>query len=269
MKAFRLHPASDHPAAWSIQRTAQLLDFSNRVACKVARSYVERDAIFKLRYRSYVDDGLITNNSFGRYIEAADHAANSYLLGLYVDRKLISSLRIQIGSAATSNISSLELFPQFFEPFLGANKTVVDMSCVAADKALARSYRLVPYVVLRSWIIAAEHFNADYIAAAVPPQHQAFYRRALRCELHPKAGQQTHHVPSIGLITLNFAHSAKCLYENLPFLHSTPSERQQLFEHSTTPIKATGLESVVSYRGQIALKKTASAFWLLLAILTI
>src|SRR6185369_399858 len=28
-------------------------------------------------------------------------------------------------------------------------------------------FDLLPYVVLRFWIIAAEHFNADYIAAAV------------------------------------------------------------------------------------------------------
>jgi hypothetical protein len=31
------------------------------------------------------------------------------------------------------------------------------------------------------------------------------------------------------------------LYENLPFLRSTPSERHELFEPDTTPFKATGL----------------------------
>jgi hypothetical protein len=171
MKVLNTRQASNHPAVWSLQRATQLLEFSNRVACKIARSYVERDAIFKLRYRSYVDDGLITENSFGRYIEAADHAANSHLLGLYVDRKPISSLRVQIGSATTPNFSSYELFPHVLEPLLRGNKTVVDMSCVATDAGFARSYRLVPYIALRSWIIIAEHFNADYIAAAVRPQH--------------------------------------------------------------------------------------------------
>jgi hypothetical protein len=94
---------------------------------------------------------------------------NSYLIGLYVDRKLVSSLRVQIGSATTPNFSLYELFPHVLEPLLRSNKTIVDMSCVATDGELAQSqsYDLLPYVVLRSWIIAAEHFNADYIAAAV------------------------------------------------------------------------------------------------------
>src|SRR6478672_11246400 len=109
MKVLHPHPASDHPAAWSIQRTTQLSDFSKRVTCKLARSYVERDAIFKLRYRSYFRAGIISENFFERYIEAADHAGNSYLIGLHVDRKLVSSLRVQIGSATAPKLSSLEL----------------------------------------------------------------------------------------------------------------------------------------------------------------
>jgi hypothetical protein len=242
MKVLQPHQALDHPIAWSIQRTAQLLDFSNRVTCKVARSHLERNAIFKLRYRSYLRAGIISENFFERHIEAADHMRNSYLIGLYVDRKLVSSLRVQIGSATTPNFSSYELFPHVLEPLLRGNKTVVDMSCVATDGELAqsRSYDLLPYVVLRSWIIAAEHFNADYIAAVVRPQHQLFYKRVLGCDLHPEAGQQTHHAPSMGLIALDFANSAKRLYENLPFLRSTPSERYALFEHDRIPSRTIG-----------------------------
>jgi hypothetical protein len=84
---------SDHASALSIQGIAQLSDFSKRATCSLARSYVERDAIFKLRYRSYLRAGLISQNSFGRYIEPADHAADTYLIGLYVDHRLVSSLR--------------------------------------------------------------------------------------------------------------------------------------------------------------------------------
>jgi hypothetical protein len=36
-----------------------------------------------------------------------------------------------------------------------------------------------------------------------------------------------HHLASVGLVTLNFANSAEHLYENLPFLRSTPSERRE------------------------------------------
>jgi hypothetical protein len=75
--------ASDNSAAaLSIRRAAQLSHFSKRVTYRLATSHVERDAIFKLRYQSYLLTGLISQNSFERYIENADHAPNSYLIGL-------------------------------------------------------------------------------------------------------------------------------------------------------------------------------------------
>jgi hypothetical protein len=86
MKVHKPHAAGDDPAALSIQRIAQLSQFSKRVTCRLARSYGERDAIFRLRYQSYLRAGLISENSFGRYIEPADHVANAYLMGLYFER---------------------------------------------------------------------------------------------------------------------------------------------------------------------------------------
>jgi len=114
MKVLRPNQVSDDPGAWSTQRTARLVDLSNRVTCKVARSHLERNAIFKLRYRSYLRAGIISENFFERHIEAADHMRNSYLIGLYVDRKLVSALRVQIGSATTPNFSPYELSRTFW-----------------------------------------------------------------------------------------------------------------------------------------------------------
>ena len=133
-----------------------------------------------------------------RHIEPADHLANAYLMGLYVDRRLVSSLRLQIGCATTPNFSSLELFPNILERLLRSNKTVVDMGCVATDGDIARPYVWLPYLILRSWIIAAEHFHADYIAAAMRPQHQLFYKRALNCEVHSELRLLPHHLTSVG-----------------------------------------------------------------------
>ena len=109
MKVLQPNQVSDPSGAWSIQRTAQLVDFSNRVTSKIARNHLERNAIFKLRYRSYLRAGF-----FERHIEAADYMRHSYLIGLYVDHKLVSSLRVQIGSATTPNFSPYELSRTFW-----------------------------------------------------------------------------------------------------------------------------------------------------------
>jgi hypothetical protein len=243
MTAHKSIEGSDQSLA--IQRSATISEFSKRVRCSLASSYVERDAIFKLRYRSYMRAGLISQNSFGRYVEAHDHAPNSYLIGLYVDRKLVSSLRVQIGTQTTLVFPSLELFPDVLGPLLRNKATVIDMSCVATDAVLARPYALLPHVILRTWILAAEHFGADYIAAAARPQHQLFFKRALNCEMHSEMRRSPHHPESVGLLTLNFGISAKRLYQTFPFLGSTSNERHGLFERETLPSRPAGLHPLV------------------------
>jgi len=218
------------PRAPVIGRTAELFHFSKRITCRVATSHVERDAIFKLRYQSYLRGGIIAKNVFGRFVEAADHTANTYLIGLYDNNKLISSLRLQIGSSITPHLSSRELFPDVFEPLLASHNTILEMSCVAADTGLSGPYRWLPYLTLRSWLVAAEHFHADYIVTAAQPQHLYLYQQTLGCELNPELRQPPHRLAPVGLAMLNFAASAESLYENLPFLRSAPAERQQLFE---------------------------------------
>jgi hypothetical protein len=228
--AHKLDTSSDNSvAALSIRRAAQLSYFSKCVTYRLAASHVEREAIFKLRYQSYLLTGLISKNSFERYIETADHAANSYLIGLYVGCKLVSSLRLQIGSATTPNFSSLELFPHVLRSLLERNQTIVDMGCIAADGGLSGLYVWLPYLALRPWTMAAEYFHADYLAAATRPEYRPFYQRALGCALHSELQPAPHHTGRVALLTLDFAKSAKRLYENLPFLRSTPVERERLF----------------------------------------
>ena len=225
----------------------QLFRFARQVTSKLAKSYGERDAIFKLRYRSYLRGGLISPNAFGRYIETCDHAPNAYLIGQHLNRQLAGSLRLQTGSRQNQNYSSFELFPQVLERLLqGSSHTIVDLSCVAADGGFSRAYRCLPYLTLRSWILAAEYFQAEYIVAVIKAEHMPFYKRALCCELHHDLRRHPHHPVSVGLVTLNFATSANRLYDDLPFLRSTPSERRQLFEHGRRPLRETERHPPVS-----------------------
>jgi hypothetical protein len=216
---------------------AQLSHLAQHVTCKLAKSYVERDAIFKLRYQSYLRGGLISQNAFGRYIETCDHAPNAYLLGLHVNRQLVGSLRLQIGSRQNQHFSALELFPHVLERLPEGSHTVVDLSCVAADGGASRLYRCLPYLTLRAWILAAEYFQAEYIVAVIRPAHMPFYQRALGCELQRDLRRHPHPA-SVGLVTFNFAASAGRLYNNLPFLHSTSLERQRLFDHDEPAMAA-------------------------------
>jgi hypothetical protein len=220
----------DSAVALSFRRAARLSYHSKSVTYRLATNHVERDAIFKLRYQSYLRTGLVSQNSFERYIETADHAGNSYLIGLYFGCKLISSLRLQIGSATTPTFSSLELFPHLLKPILQSNRTIVDMACIAADAGPSGLHVWLPYLALRPWIMAAEHLQANYVVAATRPEHRPFYQRAVGCELHSDLQPAPNHTGRLGLVTLDFTTSARLLYQKLPFLRSTATERERLFE---------------------------------------
>ncbi len=228
----RTDASSEQIAAVS-DRSLQLSNFSERIIGRRAKSYAERDAIFRLRYQSYLRAKLIPANAFGRYLEPSDHAQGTYLIGLHADRRLLAALRLQVGGAPAADVAPAELLPDALRPLLRSNKTVVHMSCVATDAELASSFVWLPYFILRCWVAAAAHFEADYIAATVRPQHQLFYRRVLGCELRAQIRPLPRHLAPVGLVTLDFAASARSLYQNLPFLHSTISEQVQLFGAET------------------------------------
>jgi hypothetical protein len=130
----------------------------------------------------------------------------------------------------TGSPQSLHFFPHVLKFLLESNRTIVDMGCVAADAGQSGLYAWLPYLALRPWTMAAELFHADYMVAATRPEYRPLYQRALGCGVHSDLQPAPHHNGRVALVTLDFATSAKRLYENLPFLRSTPAERQRLFE---------------------------------------
>jgi hypothetical protein len=245
--------AEEYTAA-TVQRNAKLTAFSKRVTSKIAKSYLERSAIFKLRYQAYLRGELIAPNSFRRYVEPADHAANALLIGLYIDRSLIASLRLQIGTKAAPSLTSGDLFPELLQPLLQDDKLIVEMSCIATDGDLARHHFWMPYIILRTWIAAAEYFCADFIATTAEPQHQLFYQKTLGCRAHPEQRPLPYRRGPTSLLTLDFAASAERLYEKLPYLRSTPSERALLFNSDAISAEGKDLRQQSSKPAFLAAK---------------
>ena len=101
-----------------------------------------------------------------------------YLFGLYIDDELASSIRLHIGSKEQRQFPSFETFADILQPKLDAGKVIIDSTRFVADQYLSQLNRELPYATLRICILAAQHFNADYMIATASAQHQAFYRRA-------------------------------------------------------------------------------------------
>ena len=208
-------------------RIARLLA---RIDCRRADSSEQRDAIFRLRYEAYLREGAISRNSSGRFSDAYDETPNAYLFGLYIDGELASSIRIHVASKEHPACLSLQAFPDILQPEIDTGKVIIDPTRFVADECLSRLHRGLPYATLRLSMVAAEHFRADLVLAAVKVEHQAFYRRAFNqrviCEPRPYPNL----TKPLCLMAIHYPTAVDELWRQYPFIPSTFFERRMLFE---------------------------------------
>jgi N-acyl-L-homoserine lactone synthetase len=224
--------APDSPQTIFTDRISGLLA---RIEYRRADSVEDREAIFRLRYDAYLREGAISPDLSKRFADRYDDAVNSYLFGLYVDDKLASSMRIQVASKENSASLSLEAFPDILKPELDAGKVIIDPNRFVADQNLSRLNRGLPYATLRLSMVAAQHFGADLVLAAVRVEHQAFYRRAFDqrviCEPRPYPNL----TKPLSLMAIHYPTAVNDLWQRYPFIPATVSERRRLFERAPMP----------------------------------
>jgi N-acyl-L-homoserine lactone synthetase len=212
--------------------------FSDRIAlllaktdCRVAVSGEQQEAVFRLREEAGIRDQAISQCSSSTYLDRYDNTGHVYLFGLYIDGELASSIRLHIASKEQRQSPSIDVFADLLQPKLDNSQVIVDCTRFVADEYLSQLNRELPYATLRCYMLAAEHFSADYLITAASPAHQVFYRRAFNYKtisetrLDPRAG-----IP-VRLMALNYRTSAHDLYRQYPFYRSTLDERRKLFGH--------------------------------------
>lgn len=208
----------------------------SRIEYRRADSTEEREAIFRLRHEAYLREGAITPTQTGRFADADDEADNAYLVGLYIDGELASSLRLHIATKDRPDFPSLHVFPDILQSRLDAGRVILDFTRLVADERLSRLHRGLPYAALRPCMLAAEHFHADDMLAAVRVEHQASYQRAFNHQVLCAPRPYPQLAKPIGLMSLEFRSTAERLYRQYPFFRSTVREQRMLFER--TPVAA-------------------------------
>jgi len=221
-------PVSESDEANSTGRLAELVA---KIDYQRADTPEQRKAIFRLRYEAYLRDGGILPNPERLFSDPYDDAANGYIFGLYIDGKLATAIRLHIASKdRIPDFPSLKVFPDYLQPELDAGKVLLDTTRFVADERLSRRYRGLPYATVRLCVLAAEHFGADHVLAAVRADHQAWYQRSFDHQVVCEPRPYPHLARPIGLLTVNFPAIKGEWYRRYPFFHSTALERRRLFE---------------------------------------
>lgn len=209
------------------ERVAHLL---RRVDYRRAATDAEKDAIFRLRYESYIREGGTPPNSHRRLADMSDEFDNAWSFGVFIEDKLVSSLRIHVLNKEHRIAHSTRAFSDVLSPEIEAGKTIVDPSRFVSDYASARLFPELPYVTLRLFFLAAEYFDCDLVTATVRSEHQAFYKRALGLFPVCSPRQFPTMTQPITLMFLDFPARRDWILERHPYFRSLHQERSQLFE---------------------------------------
>src|SRR5262245_14579812 len=87
-----------------LERVATLLE---KVDYRLALDDDERDAIYRLRYDAYLREGAITPSFSRRFHDKFDDKDNTWTYGIYINGRLVSSIRIHVASSAFCEMPAL------------------------------------------------------------------------------------------------------------------------------------------------------------------
>lgn len=209
--------------------SSRVADLLPRVSYRRAVTDEDREAVFRLRYEAYLREGAIAPSFSRRLSDDYDDLDNAWIVGIYVDGELASSMRIHVATREYSELVAGKIFPEYVEPQIAAGKVIVDPTRFVVDSAAARAYPDIPYITVRTGHMAAEYFKADIVLATVRSEHQAFYKRVFGhvavCPPRPYLSL----LKPLSLMMLDYPATRDEIMRRYPFFRSEAAERLALF----------------------------------------
>lgn len=189
----------------------------------------DREDIFRLRYKAYLANGVVTDSDNHFLSDDLDDTPNVHLFGVFVDGRLLSTLRIHHVTADMPWSTSTRAFGDIVLPMLDEGLTFVCMSRFASDPEWARHYPQLPYVTLRLAGMACLHFNVPYGLSTVREDHAGFYKRIYRSECISGPRAYPGVLTRVVLYRTDAHTDKEAFFARFPFFRSTPMERRMLF----------------------------------------
>jgi hypothetical protein len=219
---------SNDIAAALPQRVAFLMQ---RLCYRPVRDAATFDLIGALRHRAYLAEGAIAPLGTGQLRDSFDHAPNSATIGIWLDDRLVASVRVVVVSYLHGTLSpAVEVFPELLTSAIAQGKVILDPNRLVIDPVASREWPDLIYAAFRVPFIAAGHFAADLVTATVRAEHQAFYRR--RLGFRTVAGSRPYPglLKPLCLMTARFDFGGQALLDLFPFLEARPTEAAAMFE---------------------------------------
>jgi hypothetical protein len=208
----------------------RVFDVLDRVEHRVAKSSVEREAVYRLRYEAYRRRGLLKSRIDERlYDESYDESANARITTTFIDGELAGTVRVNVSAADDGSLPCFRVFSDVVGPRARAGKVLVEFTRFAASLELSKIYSELAYVVVRPGYMALTHFDADFGVTSPRDEFAGFHRRVFRfepwCEPRDYPGL-TVKCPVMGM---DFRAVSGLIEARYPFFKSEQIERTALF----------------------------------------
>lgn len=187
------------------------------------------DDVEKLRKLSYEHRPFIDTSIFGPYLDKYDHEPDCYVIGVYIDEKLVSTVRLHVVSMDHLHGPSYTYFSDEIKTLLQSGARAIDPSRFASDPHMLWTYPMIPLLTLRAAAMAAEYFETDYCTNFVREDVAAFYKRSFGAvEIGAAKPCHTFTVPIL-LLNSAIRDIREKIATRYPFFQSEPYERKMMF----------------------------------------
>jgi hypothetical protein len=204
----------------------------------------EKDEIYRLRYRAYLQEGAILASESERVTDRYDELPNSFIFGVHIGGELVSSIRVSVLTSEWRGSPSSEMFSDLIHPELERGKIIIDPTRFVADPDKAKAFPELPYVTVRLGYVACGHFDADIGLANVRPEHRAFYRKVFLQEPWGEPKLYTGLIKPVGLMAAHYPSVRDRIFRRFPFMRSSAFERRMLFERH----RDSGMAGIAGFR---------------------
>ena len=230
----RLFIADDH--ALFREGIRALISATNDIAC-VGEAAAGEEAIYKLRYRSYLRSHLVEENDEQMIYDEYEDLPNSYRYAVLVDGELAATLRFHHVCAATPWSPAMTSFKEVLGPRVASGESFIDASRFAVSPEWTGSNSPMPAITIRLSFMACEHFKTPYAINMVRSDHAIYYRRMFGFRQIGQPYQYTSTLKSGGKVVSevllyegDLRTERSRIYTNFPFYVSTARERSLLFD---------------------------------------
>ena len=138
--------------------------------------FEDREAVYHLRRRAYAKNN---SNAEEWAAEAIDdpHEENSETIGLFIDGRLVGSVKVTVATQAYPDCQSRKYAPEAIDALLSNGGVYIDPGRLVADPEATREFPELPYLLIKIPILACQYFEAHSCLSLVMIRHASFYRR--------------------------------------------------------------------------------------------